>query len=223
MTANLLNDRADARHLAETVDRLQPDLFATQELGPKAAEVIADRYPHHDLHPALNHRGIGIASRFDAEFGSLPLPWRSGGWARVEVGPVQLVVATLHLVNPIDFPWWVSVRRRTDQLDSLTSWVDDNVGEDAFVLAGDLNASPRWPVYRRLAERWEDLVISAAQASGSRAGPTWGWRSGWPRMLRIDHVFGAGVRGVDTTVEPVRGSDHAAVVVDLELTRTDSV
>jgi endonuclease/exonuclease/phosphatase (EEP) superfamily protein YafD len=38
-------------------------------------------------------------------------------------------------------------------------------------------------------------------------------------MLRIDHVFGSGARVVRTVVEPVRGSDHAALVVDLELDR----
>jgi endonuclease/exonuclease/phosphatase (EEP) superfamily protein YafD len=37
-------------------------------------------------------------------------------------------------------------------------------------------------------------------------------------MLRIDHVLGVGVTGVATTVETLRGSDHAAVVVDLEFT-----
>jgi endonuclease/exonuclease/phosphatase (EEP) superfamily protein YafD len=36
-------------------------------------------------------------------------------------------------------------------------------------------------------------------------------------MLRIDHVLGRGIWAKSTTVEPVRGSDHAAVVVDLEL------
>jgi endonuclease/exonuclease/phosphatase (EEP) superfamily protein YafD len=36
-------------------------------------------------------------------------------------------------------------------------------------------------------------------------------------VLRIDHVFGSGVTPFATSVELVRGSDHAAVVVDLEL------
>jgi len=217
-TANLLNGRVDAGHLAAIIDRVRPDFFVAQELGPDAADVIAGAFPHHRLHPALDHRGMGIASRFEAEFGSLEIPWRSGLWARADVGSRQLVLATLHLINPIDFPWWVSARRRVDQLDALTTWVDATVGEGAFVLAGDMNASPVWPVYRRLTERWEDLVVGAARRSGTSSGPTWGWRPGWPRMLRIDHVLGAGVKGIATTVETLRGSDHAAVVVDLEFT-----
>jgi endonuclease/exonuclease/phosphatase family metal-dependent hydrolase len=218
MTGNLLNGRADAGHLAEILDRCQPHIIASQELGPDAAEVIAARYHHHDLHPSLDHRGMGIATRFETEFGELSMPWRSGRWARLEIGSRGLLLATVHLINSIDFPWWVSVRRRTDQIDALTSWVDDTVGEDSLVVAGDLNASPRWPAYRHLAERWEDLALQAAELSGARPAPTWGWRPGWPRLLRIDHVLGTGVRGVAAWVEPVRGSDHAAVVVDLELT-----
>jgi endonuclease/exonuclease/phosphatase (EEP) superfamily protein YafD len=83
------------------------------------------------------------------------------------------------------------------------------------VLAGDMNASPAWPLYRRLSGRWEDLVARSALESDMNPAPTWAWRPGWPRVLRIDHVFGNGVRAVDSRVIPMRGSDHAAVVVDL--------
>jgi len=38
-------------------------------------------------------------------------------------------------------------------------------------------------------------------------------------MLRIDHVFGTGVLGVGTAVERVDGSDHAALLIDLEFER----
>jgi endonuclease/exonuclease/phosphatase (EEP) superfamily protein YafD len=118
--------------------------------------------------------------------------------------------------NAVAFPWWRSVRLRREQLAALFAWADANVGAGSFVLAGDMNASPAWPVYRRLAERWEDLVLDQAREAQTSPAPTWAWRPGWPRMLRIDHVFGRGVRAVATRVEPVRGSDHAALVVDLE-------
>jgi endonuclease/exonuclease/phosphatase (EEP) superfamily protein YafD len=215
LTANLLNGRADPRLFGESLDRLAPDIVVTQELGPDAAEAIADRYPGHDLHPGLDHRGIGIASRFEAEYGSLDLPWREGRWARIDIGSRVLVVATVHLINPIEFPWWVSVRKRTDQLEALATWAKDEVGKEAMVVAGDMNASPSWPAYTFLADRWDDLVVEAAQVSGSDPESTWGWRPGWPRMLRIDHVFGRGVEALATSVEAVRGSDHDAVVVEL--------
>jgi len=36
-------------------------------------------------------------------------------------------------------------------------------------------------------------------------------------MLRIDHVFGSGVEPVSAEVRRVMGSDHAALVVDLDV------
>jgi endonuclease/exonuclease/phosphatase family metal-dependent hydrolase len=219
MTANLLNGRAEAGDLRRVIDLVEPDLVATQELGPDAAEVLADRFPHHELRPELDHRGHGIASRLPAGFGEIPLPWRPGLWARLEIGSRRAVFASVHMRNAVTPPWWRSVRIRARQLEALFEWVERVVEEDeVFVLAGDMNASPAWPVYRRLAERWDDLVFDFAEESGSRAEPTWGWRPGWPRVLRIDHVFGRGARVVGYRVEAVRGSDHAAVVVDLQLT-----
>ena len=220
MTANLLNGRADPVYLAGILDRLQPDLVITQELGHEAADVLADRYPHHALHPEIDHRGRGIASRLEAEFGEVPLPWRPGLWSRIDVGPRRLVLANVHMRNPIVMPWWSSVRIRGRQVDALFQWAKGFVEEgDAVVIAGDMNASPSWPVYRRLVRGWDDLVAASSVESGARLRPTWAWRPGWPRLLRIDHVFGSGARVVSTRVEPMRGSDHAAVVVDLAFDR----
>jgi endonuclease/exonuclease/phosphatase (EEP) superfamily protein YafD len=149
-------------------------------------------------------------------FGEIPMPWRAGLWARLQPRSGSLLVGNIHARNPIVFPWWRSVRLRGAQLEALFSWADDQAG-GPFVLAGDLNASPAWPFYRRLAERWEDIVARSAADSQTGPIPTWAWRPGWPRLLRIDHVFGTGVRAVATQVVPIRGSDHAAVVVDLVL------
>jgi endonuclease/exonuclease/phosphatase family metal-dependent hydrolase len=216
MTANLLNGRADPAHVAEILDRLEPTIVVIQEMGPDIAEVIADRYPHHDLAPALDHEGRGVASRLPAEFGSRRLSWRALVSARFDIDGEPVVVAGIHMRNPVVFPWWRSVRLRGEQIDAVFSWADSEVGGARFVLAGDMNASPAWPAYRRVAGRWSDLVLDRAEAEGGRPAPTWGWRPGWPRLLRIDHVFGQGVAVGLVRIEPVRGSDHAAVVVDVE-------
>ncbi|HSK06602.1 MAG TPA: endonuclease/exonuclease/phosphatase family protein [Acidimicrobiia bacterium] len=217
MTANLLGVRADPSSLAEMIDGLQPDLVVTQELGPDSAAVLSDRFPHHRLRPRVDHGGNGMASLTPAEFGEVPLPWRPGLWGRVEIGGMRPIIAGVHLRNPIVMPWWRSARIRGEQLDALFAWAEGLQDRDAsLVVAGDMNASPIWPVYRRLAERWDDLVAEAAARAGEKTDPTWAWRPGWPRLLRIDHVFGSGARAVGTRVEPVRGSDHAALIVDLE-------
>ena len=215
MTANLLVDRVDQVYLANVLEILDPDLFVIQELGHKTADLVASRFPHLYLRPDLDSKGRGIASRFSARFGEVPMPWRRGSWAIVEHTSGPLLVANIHIRNPIVFPWWKSVRIRGSQLDALDDWADAAVGALPFVLAGDMNASPGWPLYRRLAGRWEDLVARSADDLEVSPVPTWAWRPGWPRLLRIDHVFGQGVRAIATQVVPLRGSDHAAVIVDL--------
>jgi endonuclease/exonuclease/phosphatase family metal-dependent hydrolase len=219
MTANLLADRVDISFLGYVLDVVEPDLFASQELGHKSADLIGSRFPHHHLRPQLDSRGRGIASRLEARFGEITLPWRGGLWAEVEQGQQVWTLANIHMRNPIVFPWWRSVRIRSGQLEALFRWSEERSEGQAMVLAGDMNASQAWPLYRRLSGRWEDLVAQSARDSEMNPAPTWAWRPGWPRVLRIDHVFGTGFRAVSSQVVPLRGSDHAAVIVDLMIDR----
>ncbi len=216
MTANVLQDAVDSAQLGHLIDRVEPDLVFLQEMTEEAAGVLADRFGHHFLYPSEEFEGRGVASKQEAECGSIDLPWRAGTWAKMEVEGKTLVAAGVHMSNPIQFPWWRSVRERRDQVDAVLEWADRQ-DADALIVAGDMNASPIWPLYSRLADRFDDLALATADEEGGKPEPTWGWRAGWPRMLRIDHVFGSGVRAIATQVEPVRGSDHHALVVDIEI------
>lgn len=213
MTANLLKGAADPAHFAGLLEKFNPDVLVTQELGDNAASVIADHFRFRRLNPSSDYLGRGVASRHPAELVDIPLPHRPGVGVIVPIGVHRLVVAGIHLLNPVSFPWWRIAEKRGEQLDALESWVEDTAeSSDLIVIAGDMNASPRWPAYRRLSERYEDLVIAA----GDSPAPTWAWRPGWPRLLRIDHVFGRGVQALGSSVQSVLGSDHAALIVDVE-------
>ncbi len=148
------------------------------------------------------------------------MPIREATWAFVALGSQLIRVVGMHLVNPVEFPQWRSVRRRGQQLEALFSWTDSTDADVPLIVAGDMNASPRWPAYRMMSDRWNDLVVEAVGGAGQGPEPTWGWRPGWPRMLRIDHVFGVGVRAASVRVEPIAGSDHHAVIVDAEVAST---
>lgn len=211
MTSNLLHERVDIDDLQTVLDRHDPDVLVTQELGPRSAEMLAARYPNHELHPSLDFTGRGIATRFDAKFGSIDMPGRDGTSAVLETDDALVRLAGVHLMNPVNFPWWVAARSRRRQLEGLFRWLD--AGDGPVVVAGDFNASPRWPAYRRVGERLIDLVLE----HDPEAERTWAWRPGWPRLLRIDHVFGSGVVATDVWVEQIRGTDHAALIVDLEV------
>jgi endonuclease/exonuclease/phosphatase (EEP) superfamily protein YafD len=213
MTSNLLNGGADADSLAEVLDRMRPDVVVTQELGYEYVDVLTKRYNNHYLNPADDFTGRGIATRLEAVFGDIPMPVRMGTSATLDVGATQWNLAGVHLLSPIQFPWWTSVSGRTGQLEAIDHW--NQTAKGPTILAGDFNASPSWPAYRHLAERWHDLVVDHGSVCGVRPEKTWGWRPGWPRLLRIDHVFGSGVTATDVSVVPIKGSDHDAVVVDL--------
>lgn len=218
LTANLLKGEADPRHLSELLARLDPDVVLAQELAPNAAEVLANRFPHHSLRPSHDFLGHGVATRTVARFVDVPLPHRPGVAAFVDMAGATVLVVGVHLLNPVNLPWWSTASKRRQQIDTLHTWIDaltDPV--DAVVVAGDMNASPIWPAYRRLSERYQDLVAAAATRDGVKPEATWGWRPGWPRMLRIDHIFGRGLTVTSYSVHEVPGSDHAALVTDLVL------
>lgn len=218
VTANLLHDRGDPEAFRALIETVGPDIVVAQELGTGCADVLTEHYPYHRLRPAHDFTGRGIASRMPAEFGDIAMPVREATWAMVMFGSQLLRLVGMHLVNPIEFPQWRSVRHRGKQLEALFEWTDRADDDVPLVVAGDMNASPSWPAYRMMSERWTDLVIDATSAVGRSPEPTWGWRPGWPRMLRIDHVFGMGVHATGARVKPISGSDHHAVIVDLELT-----
>ena len=216
MTSNLLHGAADVYAYHRVLDEVEPDVVVTQELGHNYVEVLAQRFPNHYLHPADDFTGRGIATHLEVEFGDIAMPVRFGTSAMLSVGNEQWKLAGIHLVNPIGFPWWRSNRVRRQQLQAIEEWGAG--ANQRMIMAGDFNASPRWPAYRFMTDRWNDLVADVAMGSQGRPEPTWGWRPGWPKMLRIDHFFGSGVVAIATAVVPIKGSDHAAVWVDLVAT-----
>ncbi|HEX6946623.1 MAG TPA: endonuclease/exonuclease/phosphatase family protein [Acidimicrobiia bacterium] len=208
-TANLFTRFVDTDHLDAVLDEVDPDLLVTLELAPKAAEVIAAHYDRHHLRPEQGFEGWGVAGRFDLEADG-QAGWGRGGAFRVDLPGSALNLAAVHLLDPMHTPRKVvTVRRR--QVEALLEWGRSRPQGEPQLVAGDFNASPTWPAYRRLAGHWTDLVAEAG-----RARRTWGFPPG-VRLFRIDHVLGSGLRAVDAGVVRVRGSDHAMVVVDLEV------
>ena len=100
---------------------------------------------------------------------------------------------------------------RNEQLVNVANRFDDKAQN---VMAGDFNLTPWSPVFS------EVLTAGKLQDSARRFGvePTWYVFPSWIGGLKIDHVLtGAGVEAVRHRIGPEVGSDHRAVVVDLEL------
>lgn len=216
LSANLANGKADAEAFAALVEAVTPDLVAVQEIHPVQAEALARVMPFGKLEPARDHKGMGIALREPGSVRPIVLPYR-GAFAAELPGPdgdEPIEVLNLHLAAPHVHPVLSRLRDRRGQLREVLAYLDATPRRWR-VLAGDLNATPIWPAYRRLRARFDDAAVEAARRLGVRPPRTWGPWSGSTRLLRIDHVLVRGLVAQDSWVLPLRGSDHSALVTDL--------
>jgi len=191
-----------------------PDVVCVQELGSRIADVLTDLMPHGCLDPRADLFGLGIATRHPTVVDKLEMEGRSGWIARLEPDrwpglEEPLDVFNVHLMNPIDRPWRATRQLRRRQVEQIAAEVTKR--DAASVVVGDMNATPVWREYKQLAE----IGTDAARATGT-ARRTWSHFVAGPRLLRIDHAFVKRARPVSTSVVRVRGTDHRALVVDIE-------
>ena len=213
LSANLLCGGARPDALIELLRRLAPDVAVFQELAPEQAEAVSEVLPHGRLEPTRDHHGMGIALRHPGRDGRIGLPVRDALLARLSppewgelAAPVEIV--NVHIQAPHIRPWAAAGARR-GQLQGLLSHLE-RTRDRPQVVIGDFNATPLWPLYRRIGRERRD----AARSLASRPRRTWG-PVGFPRLLRIDHAFVQDLEVEAVEVEPLRGSDHSALLVDL--------
>jgi endonuclease/exonuclease/phosphatase (EEP) superfamily protein YafD len=215
LSINLLVDRADPSALRKMIREADPDVVCTQEMGPVTAGVVTGILPHGHLDPREDLFGMGIATTYPVTVESLGLEARSGWVARLDPRDwpdltQPLDVFNVHLTNPVDFPWRASRDERRGQIAQIATVVGQR--DCAGVVIGDMNASPSWPEYKLLSE----IGCDAARVTGTERR-TWSHFLSGPRLLRIDHAFMIGVRPITTSVARVRGTDHRALIVDIEV------
>lgn len=219
MSANLWMGRADPEGVVDLIRRLQPDVVALQELGHEQAEWIAEELPYGVMTPGDLADGTGIALRNPARIDVVPSVFRSHYAARLEPRdwpalPGTTEILATHLAPPHLGPLGAGLRHRRHQLRELEGHLTGKPCRHR-VLVGDLNATPAWPAYRRIAKRLPDAAVAVARARGDRPRKTWGPGPGSTRWLRLDHAFVQGLAAVDFQVIALPGSDHDAIVVDL--------
>lgn len=214
MTANLLyKDGASTVSLADAIETVRPDVLAVQELTPSLIPAIEDRFPR--LFATAGDLAVGMAAMRPVGWRELPMPHRAGVLASLDpeqwpefAGPVEIV--TMHLRNPIGGLPWSTTRDRRGQIEAVERLASASPVMRR-VVCGDMNATSRWPAYRRLTRSLFD-EIGAIEESPP---PTWAPRRSGRRLLRIDHVLVSGIRVVSSRTVRIDGSDHDAVVVDL--------
>ena len=219
MTANLWATHLKADAFVERVRHFSPDIVCTQELAPAAADRLAELYPHGELAPSTDFRGMGIALSRPAKVTSLDLPHKGGLVAVLEPADWPMLSEPLELVNvhfaapgPRKIIQHQFARRR--QLAAFEKYLSSAPPTPRIVL-GDLNSTPLWPLYRRLNRTFEDAHRSVAKRYGRLPRRTWGPTDRWPRLLRIDHVLVDRVTVSDLWVVPLPGSDHSGIIFDI--------
>jgi endonuclease/exonuclease/phosphatase (EEP) superfamily protein YafD len=218
LTQNLFNGRAQPSSLAQALNEHSPNVVAVQELSRNCADVLADWATTSLLDPQDDTTGMGIAVRGSADLSRLDFPHRNPVRALLTGEQwgfsTAIEIVNAHLTNPIARPLRHSRRLRRAEIANLENVLRYDPGLRTRVLVGDLNSSPVWPIYRRLAA----VAIDAARVAGT-ASRTWGPTPSSPRLLRIDHAFVQGGHAVAARLIHVSGSDHRGLLVDVDPVR----
>jgi endonuclease/exonuclease/phosphatase family metal-dependent hydrolase len=226
LSANLFLGRADPAAFVELVTSMDVDIVAVQEVGPEQAEALSEVMPHGYIEPSPDHTGLGIAMKGPGEIDRIAMTWRDAHRARLHPDdwpglsrPIELLnvhMAAPHVYNP---PLWGFALRYRQVRDFERYLIDRDqmAPEISTVVIGDFNATPAWPLYRRISPHLTDAAVAVARANGRTPQRTWGPWPGSPRLARIDHAFLRGISAHDFHVVSIRKSDHSAIVVDLSL------
>lgn len=213
VTANLFNGGAAIGSLRRMLEREQPDVAVYQELAPAQARIVRGHFAYGTLDPRRNAHGMGIVARFPIVVERFEMTHRDGwkGLLRSDDWPQldrDLEVINVHIQNPLMRPLRETSQNRKGQVDDILRYVAAK--RMARIVLGDINSSPAWRSYRRLAAQLQDAAVAAGTAKR-----TWAPFPRFPRLLRIDHAFVEGVVAVSTHTARIKGSDHSALVVDL--------
>lgn len=213
ITANLANGDAAIGSLRKMLEREQPDVGAFQELDPAQARVVEQHFGYGKTDPRRDYHGMGIGAVHPIEVERFPMTHRDGwkGLLRESSWPQldrDVELLNVHIQNPLMSPLRETAANRRGQIDDILAYVGSK--RMSRVVLGDMNASPSWRVYKRLAGRLQDAAVAADTAEA-----TWSYFSPLPRLLRIDHVFIEGLVALETRVVRIKGTDHSALIADL--------
>lgn len=221
-SGNLWLGKADCDGLIDLIRRHQIDVFAAQELGFENAEAIASELPYGALEPAsadAGFLGMGIALRKPAVYSQVPLDFRPA--RRVILDPSEwegllrpLDLLNVHFQAPHSISPFPSFRVRGNQAKGLERFFDAEPS-DARLVVGDYNATPAWPLYKRLARGFSDAAVLCAQREGRVVERTWGPTAEGPRLFRIDHALVRGLQVENFQVIDIPGSDHSGLLFDV--------
>ncbi|GAA3066913.1 endonuclease/exonuclease/phosphatase family protein [Streptomyces roseofulvus] len=202
--------------LIDLARRERPQLLYVSECDPACGRALtaalSGQLPHRVSVDAAGSAGSVLLSAY-------PLRDRSvvpatmgmpGATAEIAGRPVRLQLA--HPMPPV--PGQVALWKA--ELARLRDAVADRPADEALIVAGDFNASQDHAAYRDLVAA--RLLLDAARVTGASRTPTWPAEGPLPPYVQIDHVLtSTALTPTATRFPALPGSDHRAVVADLDL------
>ena len=190
------------------------DVVLLMEVKPEWArqiESLRDRYPHHHVVPRGDNFGIALLSR---------LPWTSIETHYFGSAEVPTIVAEFELngqsltligTHPVPPGSATLAAERNEQLAEIGSFIGGK--RDTLVVAGDLNVTSYSPYFHDLLKRCN--LRDSRQGYGVQAS----WSPQLPGLsIPIDHCLVSPEIAVHSRrIGPHLGSDHRAVIVELQL------
>lgn len=219
LTANLYDGTADPESVA-TAAREHADLLVVQELSPRLAQTLSERYlrsdfPYQVLKPGNYAHGVGIWSRYPIVQSSLITKFVLGALTATVRPPdaPDVVVATVHVVGPWPQPvekWREEIAALPETLHRLAA----AAGPGAVIVAGDLNATADLKPFRR-------LLDTGFRDAGAQSGFTATWPADMavPPLIRIDHILTYNSTATNAHAVRIAGSDHMALGATVHIPR----
>ncbi|TCN56879.1 endonuclease/exonuclease/phosphatase (EEP) superfamily protein YafD [Rhodococcus sp. SMB37] len=219
MQANVLFGEADPATVVSEVEERRVDLLTVSELTPEAVDAFAreglDRVlPYHFMVPEPGAAGTGIWSRFplsdEVEYDGFVMNQVSATAEVPGTGPVA--VYAFHPVPPVyDTQVWA------DELSRLHGILESAPASGPVVAGADFNATYDHAQYRAmLTGRLRDT----AEQVGAGLLFTYPTDKRIPPLVGIDQILVAGGRATSVETVTLPGSDHRAVVAQIQLDRS---
>lgn len=219
LTANLYDGNAEPESVAIAA-REHADVLVVQELSPKLARTLSERYLKADfryqvLKPGNYAVGVGIWSRYPIVQSSLITKFVLGALTATVRPPdaADVVVASVHVVGPwpqqVD-GWREEIAALHETLEHLAA----AAGPGAAIVAGDLNATADLKPFRQ-------LLDTGFRDAGAQFGfaATWPANMPVPPLIRIDHILTFNSTATNAHTVRIAGSDHMALGATVHVPR----
>ena len=237
LTLNTRGASVERETLIDLLETWQPDVVMLQEMTPGFAETvrpaIADTYPYR-VAVGLDHRYKGSVTWSRLPLGEaeqLDMGDAANVLHRVAVSTAvgEVWLYNVHLANPTGtarFEGRVAAARQfqSDQRDRELERLVEQTSRAAapFIVAGDFNLAADTSAYRAFPVDWRDAFAEAGRGFGHTYPAVGHDRSRWFRiplpLIRIDYIVTSpSLRPRGAWTQQVPGSDHLAVIADLEL------